>query len=353
MAAEPEKTEDEAQTLESGDDARAGEGDAEGAGENRRARRAALAKARKQRMRERQEAEAVGLDTQEVIDEALVRSTDTAAKFLRRHSSLLQWLLAGGLIGWAAWGGYGLYSAKVKAEAADLLAKALSAEGGKVGDPEQAGQPDEQGIVDPRPVFKDDEARLAAAQDALVKAVKVRESSGTAHYGKLALASVLFDQGKFDEAIQGYEAVAQSDFAKQDVELRGRAIEGIALALERKGDIQGALTRFQELAASKTPGFTLPALLDQARLQHALGKTEEAKATLKQFREELAEEKVADGPSYLAQRAEMITQQIDPAAAKELAKPPALTPERLKELQEQVQKAIGSGSASPIPPDAP
>jgi tetratricopeptide (TPR) repeat protein len=351
LAAEPEQTpsDDEApDTVErtAADEAGA---DTEGAGENRRARRAALAKARKQRMRERKEAEAVGLDAQEVFDEALVRSTDTVGKFLRRNSTVLQGLLATGLITWAAWGGYGLYRAKVRAEASDAVAKALAMESGKIGDPEQAGQPDEQGIVDPSPVFKDDEARLTAAREALQKAAALRENSGTAHYARLALASVLFDMGKLDEAIAAYQAVETSDFGKQDPELRGRALEGVALALERKGDQQGALARYQELVASGTPGFVLPALLDQARLQHALGKSEEAKATLKQFRDEFAKTHGDDTqPSYLSQRAEALTREVDPVAAKELSKPPALTPERLKQLQEQVQKAIGSAN---VPPD--
>src|SRR5690606_30212175 len=144
----------------------AGEEAAEGSGENRRARRAALAKARKQRLRERRDAEAVGLDTQEVIDEALVRSTDTVAKWIRRHSTLLQGLFVAGLVSWAGWGAYGLWAAKVRAEASDAVAKAIASESGRIGDPETAGQPDERGVIDPSPVFEDDQARLTAAQAA-------------------------------------------------------------------------------------------------------------------------------------------------------------------------------------------
>lgn len=357
MAAEPEKTlenDAEAGGTAAGDEAEnSTEGDA--AGENRRARRAAMAQARKQRVRERREAEAVGLDAQEVLDEALVRSTDTAAKFMRRHSTLLQGLLAGGLLAWAAWGGYGLYVASARAEASDVVAEALAIENARVGDPEELGQPDEQGIVLPGPIFETDEARLAAAREALQKAAAVRADSGTAHYARLALAAVLLDQGKYDEAAAEYRSVADSGFAKTDPELRGRALEGIALTLERKGDEAAALDQFGQVAQTGLRGFVLPALLDQARLQHALGKTEEAKATLKQFRDEHA--KLAEGgpgpSSYLSQRAQALTREIDPVAAKEFDKPMELTPERLKELQEQVQKALGGGADSPESNDAP
>lgn len=337
------------------DDEGAGsEAPAAGEGENRRARRAALAKARKQRMRERKEAEAVGLDTQEVIDEALVRSTDTVAKWLKRNSTVLQVLAVVGLVSWAGWGAWGLWGAKVRAEASDAVAKALASVEGRIGDPTEQGQPDEQGIVDPRPIFKDDQARLSAAETALVAASKVREGSGTALYAKLALASVELDQGKLDEALAHYQAVADSALAKDDPELRGRAIEGSALALEKKGDKAGALARYQELVASGKSGFVESALLEQARLQRDLGKLDEAKASLKQAREKLAATPGFDSPgSYLRQRLESLASEIDPELAKTLRQPPQLTPERLRELQEQVKKALGNNAPSPAGSEAP
>jgi tetratricopeptide (TPR) repeat protein len=336
------------------DDVGPAEGEGEGTQENRRARRAALSKARKQRLRERQEAEAVGLDTQEVIDEALVRTSDTAAKWIRRNSTILQGALVVGLVGWAAWGGYGLWTAKVRAEASDIVAKALASEAGKIGDPSLAGQPDDQGIVDPRPVFKDDQARLVAAETALVAASKVREGSGTSLYARLALASVELDQGKPDEALANYKAVLESKLGQKDPELRGRALEGTALALEKKGDKVGALARYQELVSSGKSGFVESALLDQARLQRDLGKAEEAKASLKLAREKLAATPSLDGPgSYLRQRLEGLAADIDPELAKTLRQPPALTPERLKELQEQVKKAMGNEAPEPASSEAP
>ena len=68
--------------------------------QNRRARRTAAAQARKARVRERREAEAVGLDAQEMLDDALVRSTDTAGKWLRNNSTTLQWAVVLGIAGW-------------------------------------------------------------------------------------------------------------------------------------------------------------------------------------------------------------------------------------------------------------
>src|SRR5690606_25746447 len=127
--------------------------------QNRRARRAAASQARKARMRERREAEAVGLGAQELLDDALVRSTDTAAKWLRRNSAILQWTLVIGLVSWAGWGIYGWRAASKKAAASDALALAVEAERGKIGDPAEQGRPNEQGVVDPTPIFEDKDER--------------------------------------------------------------------------------------------------------------------------------------------------------------------------------------------------
>ena len=118
---------------------------------NRRARRAAAAQARKQRMREREDAQAVGLGAQEILDDAFVRSTDTAGKWVRKNSSIIQWLLVAGVASWAAWGVYDWRRAHVQAEASDALAQAAQAQFGKVGIDESAD--DEMADLDPTPSF--------------------------------------------------------------------------------------------------------------------------------------------------------------------------------------------------------
>jgi predicted negative regulator of RcsB-dependent stress response len=327
-----------------------GEGSAEDSPqqqENRRARRAAAAKARKMRMRERQEAEAVGLDTQEVLDDALVRSRAKVMKWLSRNSSTLQAVVVVGLLGWAAWGGYEVYAASARADASSVLAKGLTAEAGRIGEAETG--PNEMGIVDPTPVYKDDAARLAAAHDAFAKATVVREGSGTALYAKLSLAAVQLDEGKPDDAKASFESVLNSPLASSDVELKARALAGLALALEAKADKEGALARYGELE-KLGPSFADTALYERARLQRDLGRNDDAKATLKTLREKLGPQKPGEyAPSYLRQRVQGLSQELDPEAARAWSQPPALTPERLKQLEEQVKKSIGKQSDAPMP----
>src|SRR5690606_20739242 len=109
--------------------------------------RTAAAQARKARVRERREAEAVGLDAQEMLDDALVRSTDTAGKWLRNNSTTLQWAVVLGIAGWSGWGIYNWQAQEARAEATAALAAAVDTERGKIGDPAEQGKPNEQNIV--------------------------------------------------------------------------------------------------------------------------------------------------------------------------------------------------------------
>lgn len=359
MAAEPEK-----ETPEKDDTPETAEGspesgetdsnsDDEGEAENRRARRAAAARARKQRVRERREAEAVGLDTQEVLDDAIVRSQDRAAKWMRKHSTTLQLLLVAGVVGWAGWGIWGLYMETATADASAAVAKAIASENGRIGDPAEMGRPDEQGIIDPTPIFADDASRLEAAQKAFEAAAAVRKGSGTALYAELALGSVYYDLGKLDEANQRYQNVLGSDLGRSDPELSGRAMQGIALVLEGKGDKEAALAKHRELQGKGQSGFVEAALYDIARISYDLGKTDEAKQALDTLVEKLGPEDPTQGPSFLRQRTEALMMQVDPEAAKALQKPAQITPEQLRQLQEQMQQAVGQqGDPAPeVPPD--
>jgi len=255
--------------------------------QNRRARRAAASQARKQRLRERQEAEAVGLDAQEIIDDALVRSTDSLGKWLRRNSTSLQVAVLVGVAGWAGWGIYSWRAAAARAEASDVLAAAVAAERGKIGDPAEQGKLNEQKIIDPTPIFADVAAKQAATIEGFEKAAKMREGSGTSLFAQLALAGMLLDTGKFDEARAAYEEVKSAKLTASDPELRGRALEGIALVEQAKGDKAAAIKAYQELQNADIPGFVELALYEQARLHRDLKQLDEAKQALTKLKEKI------------------------------------------------------------------
>lgn len=324
--------------------------------QNRRARRTAASQARKQRVKERREAEAIGLDAQEILDDALVRSTDSASKWLKRNSSLLQGVFVGGLLLWAGYGTYSWFQATSRAEATDALAVAVAAERGEIGDPAQQGQPNDQGVISPTPIYADREAKLVAAREAFESALKVRSGGGTAHYAKLALAGVLLDSGKFDEAAATFSELESSSFAASDLELKGRAIEGLAIVRESKADLAGALETYSKLEAAGIPGFTELAQYQRARLHLALKQPDQAKEIVTKLREKLGAalaDPFAASAGFLSNGVQQLSQELG-LEEQEAPAPTAITNEQLEALQRQLQESIkrsGEGSEAPASPE--
>lgn len=307
-------------------------------------------------MRERAEAEAIGLGTQEMLDDALARSTDTASRWLKSNATTLQWIAIAGIAIWAGWGIYDWRSTKNKALASDTLAEGLRAQSGLVRDQiDPANAPSEQDLV---PVFDDKTAQLNATREAFAEASNMREGSGTSLYARLALAATLLKAENHDEALQHFRQVNASEFAKSDPELRGRALEGIGLALEASGDDQAALQAFKDLETANIAGFTDLALYHQARMHRQLEQDEQAKEVIKRLQAELPERGplAAFMPSFLQQTAQALADSLgveepQPAAGAGLNEP--ITPEKLREIQEQVQREINERAQQPTSGETP
>ena len=313
---------------------------------NRRARRAAASQARKHRMRERREAEAVGLDAQEMLDDAFVRGTDSAAKWFRRNSGKLQWVLVLGIVGWAGWGIYGWRSAAAKERASDALAKAVSIERGEIGDPAEQGRPNEQDIIDPAPIFEDRQALLSAARAQFEQATALRPGSGTALYAELGLAAVLLDLEQFDQALQAYEEVKNAELSASEPELRGRALEGVALVAEAKGDAKAAVEAYAALEAADVDGFTDLAMYQQARLLAELGETAKARELVTKLQAKLGTafaNPMGMGASYLQSGVESLGDDLGVEPPRDDA-PKAITPQQIEALQQQVQQQINQAT---------
>jgi predicted negative regulator of RcsB-dependent stress response len=331
--------------------------------QNRRARRAAASQARKVRLKERKEAEAVGLDAQEMLDEAIARSSDKATKWLRRNSSILQGLVAVGVVGWAGFGLYSWRTAKVEQEASDALSRAIDASQGKIGDPAEQGKPNAQKVIDPTPIFADTSSRLKTAEDRFASAVKLREGSGTNAYAQLARASILLDGGKADEAKAAFEDLKRSKFAETDPEFRCQAIEGVALALEAKGDKQGALKSYQELGNTDVSGYKDLAQYHQARLQRDLGQLDAAKETLKKLQSKAKADPAAAmfgaDPGYVQHGIQTLADELGlqspetsgPDEPSLMAGPGSqISQEQLEALQKQLQEQLGKSGDAPAAP---
>jgi predicted negative regulator of RcsB-dependent stress response len=333
--------------LTESDDSLVGAAEADGEPKNRRGRRVAASQARKQRLRERKEAEAVGLDAQEMIDDALVRGTSTTKKWLQKNSTILQGVAVAAVVVWAGWGIYGWRLKAAEAEASATVATAVAAERGRVGEPTLDDD------NDPRPLYKDDAARIAASKTAFELAAKAREGKGTSVYSQLALAAVLLDEGKPDEARAAFEALENHKLAASDPELRGRAIEGVALSWDAKGDNDAALKAYSKLESTEIAGFVELAIYRQARLRQALKQDDQAKSLAEKLNAKLKES--APGPgSYLAQLARGLSEELGIASAEPPA-PRQITPQQLEELQRAMQENMRKVAQKkpPVPGEQP
>jgi predicted negative regulator of RcsB-dependent stress response len=305
---------------------------------NRRVREEAAQKRRKKREAEARPAVVRGgLDAGELVDDALARGTHTLTSWLKRNASVIQWVVVLSITGGIGFQIYRYQRDKTEAAATDELMEGLAAELARVGD---AGvEPSPMALPgDTRESYPDDKARLEAAEKAYSAALGDGELGTLARMG---LAGVLFDQGKFKEALVHYRAVRQSKLAERDSDLRCRAIEGAGLSEEGLGNVDGAMTTFGELAKSDVPGFAPLGLYHQARLHAQKGQVDKAKELLKSALEKLEKARGSeDGPSYTEQVARDLLRSLDPTA--EPAQP-RLTPAQIQALTEQASGGPGEG----------
>ena len=330
---------------------------------NRRIREEAAAK----RRAKRQEATTAqrstrNLDTSEVVDDALARSTHALGAWLKRHFNVIQWVIVAGLVGWIGWEIYDWRRERAIEKTSDDLAKGLHAEEGLVG----AAPETEPGIEDPRRVFSSDDERLKAAAEKYKAAAGGK--SDAAILARLALAGVEYDSGKLKEARASYEAVKNSGIATRDRDVKGRALEGLGMTLEALGDKDAALKTFRELENSDIVGFGALGLYHQARVLHAKGESEKAKELLTKADAKIKDTKDASVTGYLPHAIRELMQLIDPEAASKLKSSlpselmdqlnaadsqeqggEGVSAEKLQELLREVSKRVGADAGTPLP----
>ncbi len=323
---------------------------------NRKVRARAAAKRRDRLEKER--AVAVGLDTGEMVDDAFARSTHAATQWLKKNFRWVQWVIVAGIAGGIGYQIYSWRSGKVAAGATDELMQGVSAELGRVGPPPPDGTP-------AGPNFETASARSEAAAKAYDEA-RGKPGSGTAILATLGLANVLYDQGRYDEAIEKYQEVKGSALAANDGDVRGRVTEGIGLSLEAKKDVEGALAAFRELENLDVKGLSELGKYHQARVLFAKGEKDKAKALIGEVVEKTKPDKPRElgaPPGYLEQMARTLQQKIDPEAGKKglsgldlaAAAGGNVDEQTLKMLQEVIGEAGGGkdGLPAPMPSGAP
>jgi hypothetical protein len=268
---------------------------------------------RLERSKERQAAVARGLDPSERVDDAVSRSTQAVASFLRRHFNVVQWLIVLGVVGGIGFQVYQWRKGKSVEQASDDLLRAVAAEAGRVGEPLSP----EEAEFDRRPSFPTDEARVKAAVDAFQKVIATHgDATPVGTLAKLGLAGVRYDQGKYADAVSAYRDVKASKLAQKDADVKHRAIEGSGLALEAKGEGDAALKAFKELGNSDLSGFAALGLYHQARMALAKSDKEGAKQLIDKARQKIGKpEGDWDRLPYVESALHELMRDVDPAAA--------------------------------------
>jgi tetratricopeptide (TPR) repeat protein len=248
----------------------------------------------------------------EMVDDALARSTSAAGKWIRQNFNKLQWVILAALVGTGAFLLYTSQTEKKAAAATSSLFAGVSSELGHVM-PEDK-RPDEEKEVDPTKVFKTAEERSEAALAGYRKTIAEHPGTIVAQLAKLGEAGVLLDKHDWPGALEAYSAVIASKLASTDLDVKGRATEGLGLAKEGKGDLDGALAAFKELEGIDARGYKELGLYQQGRIQLAKGDTDKAKELLQQAREKLQALGAAAGSFlYLQGEIDETLRQIDPS----------------------------------------
>ncbi len=281
-----------------------------------RAKSAADRQQKRERDRARIAATAAGLDASERLDDVFVRTTHAVTQWIRKNFRWLQWALVAAVVGMFGIQGVRYYQRQVSAKSADALMAGVTAQSGTVGDDEQAKSiPDELRRWDNRPMFADTQARLSAAEKDYKAAVERYGKTGAGDYARLQLAGIKYDEKAFDDALGLYRQVRSGKLAKDNLEVRGRSIEGIGFCLEANADLEGALKSFRELSNLEgSLEFAVLGLYHQARVLLAQGKGDMAKEILLKAQKRLGDDKDAAAAAYFKRPVEELLFQIDPSA---------------------------------------
>jgi hypothetical protein len=286
---------------------------------------------------------ATGLDTGEMVDDAVARGFAAFTKWIKTNRRAIEFGIAT------------INAAGIVEEKKDDKAEPTPDE-------------DKNKDADPRPRFES----YQALQDEALRTYRVAANdhgrSGAGILARLGEAGVLLERRDFDGAVQALNAVLATDLAKADESVRMAAKERMGMALEGKGDEAGALAAYAELADSNLDSYKNFGLYHQARLSFEKGKKDEAKEKLNKLKERLkgTDAKDPGGNRYLLAQVDALMRSVDPNA-EPLAPPVApgggqITPEQLMQLQKELEKmrqnppeleGTPAPGTPPTPPGAP
>jgi hypothetical protein len=321
------------------------------------------------------------LGTADVTPDAdpLLERLSRAGKWIQEHRQTFGGLVAigllgaGGLFGWFYWQG------KHQADASAMLAQAIADEKGRVSDKDDDDEEDttskHQGMY---PTFKSANDRTAAALAKYRDVEAKYPGTGAAILARLSEGGLLLDSGDAKGALAAYGDVKGSPLAQADVEVRGRAIEGIGFADEllAKSDegnkdkhLDEALAAYKDLESVDMKGFKELGQYHEARVQQAKGDKAKAIELLKAVHEKVSDLGETHPFSYLEFVVEDRLRELDPTALPPKSAAPHGPPggagagagpggldtsdPKIQELLKKLQMQMQQGGGAPGAPGAP
>lgn len=274
----------------------------------------------------------------ELVDDALARATHSSMSWLRSNVATVAGAALVAVLGGAGYLIYEWRTAKEAQAASVELGRAVLRQRGYIS---ETPRTDEESL-DPTPTFKSKEERAEAALAAYRAVVAEHKGTGAGILARLGEAGVLLDKQDWDAALTAYREVKESPLGTADVDVRGRALEGMGFALEGKGDTEGALKSFRELENTDVRGFKELGMYHQARLHMGKGEVDKAKELLSGARERLQRPSDTRPFTYLTVAVDDLLRQVDPSAVPEPAgiggRP--LGADDIRRLQEEFQRRV-------------
>lgn len=287
----------------------------------------------------------------------LIERTAKLSEWAKKNQKTVQLvggLLAVGLLGTA---GYLWYENKRETDASVLLTKAVETQNARVGSPQESDDEDE---APTEQTFESFDKRRDAALEKYREVQKQFGGTGAAILARLAEGSLLLDKREADAAIAAYTDVKNSPLAAADVEVKGRALEGLGFAHEIKArlapgeaekHLDEALKAFKELENTvDVKGFKELAMYHQARVHQAKGDKDTAKDLLLKLKERIDKPEETSSPiptgrtfPYLREVAVDRLREIDPSAAPKMPGAGELTPQQIQKMIEEMKKQGGAG----------
>jgi tetratricopeptide (TPR) repeat protein len=215
--------------------------------------------------------------------DAFVGSVRRAGRIARMRAPLVIGgaVVLAGVIAGVVW--YQRARTEAAARATRLLANAVAYESrARIGDAEGSLAERERPL--PNPVVPDEATRNAKTKRYLRSLEERAPDSAAALSAGLVRGARANRAGDHETAAREYRAFLEE--ADADHPLRFLAREGLALALEAQGDVDGALAALDDLADGKAAFYRDQALWQRGRILEAAGRVDEAKTVYRQYAEE-------------------------------------------------------------------